>query len=140
MLYCFVYQNLRRLKKPTSFRVQSGSLRTAALPYQTSTYFIPRVEHETSYRTPSCINSAMWVRVLESCEKNLTYMDGMSYFKGSKIYYVYYGAKNQCCCVWTIISVKDRKTKPHLFNILDNYRDVKLSVNVLFVPYGGRKT
>lgn len=95
------------------------------LPYQTSIHFIPWALHVTSYRTPSCINSAVWICVLES----LTYMDCTSCFKGSKIYYVYYGAKNKCCCVGYNMS-KGKKTKPHLFNILGNNRDAKLSVKV----------
>lgn len=125
MVYCFVYQNLHSFKKKRTFlRVQSGSLGTAAIPdFHTILYIL----YGTSYRRPSCTNSAVWIRrVLESCGKNLTYMDCMSCFKGSKIYYVYYGTKNKCCCV----GYKGRKTKPQLFNILGNNRDAKLSVNV----------
>ena len=103
----FRLPELAQLKKKVhSFEYNQVAL--GQLPYQTSIHFIPWALHVTSYRTPSCINSAVWIRVPESCGKNLTYMDCTSCFKGSKIYYVYYGAKNKCCCVWAIIWVKGK--------------------------------
>ena len=64
----FRLPELAQLKKKVhSFEYNQVAL--GQLPYQTFIHFIPWALHVTSYRTPSCINSAVWIRVPESCGK-----------------------------------------------------------------------